>query len=63
MLLARFAGSPYPVPAGRVVVGPPIATGRMGVDALLVDRNRLNSVVAGARHHALGRGRGDRLGR
>src|SRR3954470_21822824 len=30
-ILARLAGGPFPVPAERVLIGPPLATGRMGI--------------------------------
>src|SRR5262245_18871971 len=46
-VLARLAGGPFPVPAERVVIGPPIAFGRMGLEAILVEQTRLQSVVAG----------------
>jgi hypothetical protein len=46
-LLGMFAGGPYPVPAERVVVGPAIAYGRRGLEAIIVERNRLSSVANG----------------
>lgn len=44
-ILAELAGGPFPVPAERVLIGPPIANGLWGVEALLVNRNRLGAVA------------------
>jgi hypothetical protein len=46
-ILARLAGGPFPVPAERVLIGPPLATGRMGIEAIVVEQNRLGTVATG----------------
>lgn len=46
-ILARLAGGPFPVPAERVLIGPPMATGRMGIEAIVVEQNRLGTVATG----------------
>ena len=46
-ILSQLATSPFPVPGERVVVATPKPRGRGGAESLLVERNRLTSVVGG----------------
>lgn len=46
-ILSLLAASSCPVPPERLLVGPPLATPRSGVEAVIVEGNRLGSVAAG----------------
>jgi hypothetical protein len=58
----RLAGGPFRIPAERVVIGPPIAFGRMGIEAILVDRNRAGSVASGGALGGIAGGAGTSVG-
>jgi hypothetical protein len=43
-ILSQMAAGPFPVPAERVLIGPPIARGLLGQDAAIMNRNRLGQI-------------------
>jgi hypothetical protein len=47
LLLAELAGSPFPVPPERVIIGPPPAAGMTGYDAAVIYGNQLQTLQAG----------------
>jgi hypothetical protein len=47
ILLAEFGRGTFPVPAERVVIGPNIADGMTGVEALLIYQRQLQSLSSG----------------
>jgi hypothetical protein len=47
-LLAELAGSRFPVPAERVVIGPPVANGLTGVEATIIYGNQLGALQQGS---------------
>jgi hypothetical protein len=47
-VLAGIAESPFPVPAERVVIGPPIAAGMAGFESIIVYGSQLGALQAGA---------------
>jgi hypothetical protein len=48
IVLAELADSPFPVPAERVVIGPPPAAGMAGYESTIVYGNQIGSLQAGA---------------
>lgn len=46
-ILSQMASGPFPVPAERVLIGPPIARGLLGQDAAIINRNRLGQIGSG----------------
>jgi len=46
-LLTQLARGPFPVPAERVVIGPRIANGMTGVEALLIYQRQLGNLSSG----------------
>jgi hypothetical protein len=55
-VLAELARSTFPIPAERVVIGPAIATGRTGTEAIIMYGNRLSATQAGSGFGGLGSG-------
>jgi hypothetical protein len=47
-LLADLAGSRFPIPAERVVIGPPVANGLTGFEAIVIYGNQLGALHQGA---------------
>jgi hypothetical protein len=47
-IIAALEHSLFPIPAERVVVGPPISAGRNGTEALILDAARLGALQAGS---------------
>jgi hypothetical protein len=47
VILAELSGSRFPVPPERVVIGPPIAAGLAGFEAVIVYGNQLNALSSG----------------
>jgi hypothetical protein len=46
-LLAQLSGTRFPVPPERILIGPPIAAGLTGYEAIFIYGNQLNSLAAG----------------
>lgn len=46
-ILSQMATGPFPIPAERVLVGPPIARGLLGQEAWITNRNRLGQIGSG----------------
>jgi hypothetical protein len=47
-VLAELGGSRFPVPPERVVIGPPIAHGLTGAEAVLIYNNQLGALQQGS---------------
>jgi hypothetical protein len=47
VLLAELSGSRFPIPPERVVIGPPIAAGLTGYEAIFVYGNQLGALQSG----------------
>jgi hypothetical protein len=47
-MLAELADSPFPIPPERVVIGPPIANGLTGVEAVTIYGNQLGALQQGS---------------
>ncbi len=46
-ILSQMAAGPFPIPAERVLIGPPIARGLLGQDAWITNGNRLGQIGIG----------------